>query len=251
MNRTFAGMVGFGLGLVVLGLTSLQLSGCGAAHTMVKKRNLDVQTKMSETIFLEPVAPAKRTIFVDIRNTSDKELPVKEMILQRIRASGYTLVDDPDQANFMLQANILQAGRSDLRASSDALASGYGGAIIGATAAVATSGDSRSGVAAAGLLGAAASIVGDALVDDVLFSMITDIQVRERPMNGEVVTQSQSSGATQGTATTLRQSVSGGKVEWKIYRSRIVSTANKANLKFEEAQPLLIDGLIRSIGGIF
>jgi hypothetical protein len=65
----------------IFGIASLQFSGCSAAHTAIKKRNLDVQTKMSETIFLEPTEPQNRVVFVDIRNTSDKEINLKESII--------------------------------------------------------------------------------------------------------------------------------------------------------------------------
>ena len=35
------------------------------------------------------------------------------------------------------------------------------------------------------------------------------------------------------------------------YRTRVVSTANQANLAWEDAQPELVAGMSRSIGGIF
>ena len=50
----------------------LALSGCAAGSTAIAKRNLDVQTKMSDTIFLDPVSPDQRTVYVDVKNTSDK-----------------------------------------------------------------------------------------------------------------------------------------------------------------------------------
>ncbi|EGM8392360.1 TPA: complement resistance protein TraT, partial [Escherichia coli] len=34
--------------------STLVLSGCGAMSTAIKKRNLEVKTQMSETIWLEP-----------------------------------------------------------------------------------------------------------------------------------------------------------------------------------------------------
>ena len=37
----------------------------------------------------------------------------------------------------------------------------------------------------------------------------------------------------------------------KRYRTRIVSTANQANLDWPQAEPELVAGLTRSIGGIF
>lgn len=234
----------------LLAAAVMVLPGCTATHTMIKKRNLDVQTRMSETIFLEPAAPADKIIYVSIKNTSDKPLKIKAAIQQALQAAGYTLTRDPAAARFMLQGNILHVGRSDMREAGNALAAGFGGAVAGATVAGMTGGSGRD-MAGAGLLVGALSLAGDALVEDTLYSMVTDIQVRERPLEGETVTQSQRTTAAQGTATTLSQDVSGARVSWKTYRTRIVSTANKANLKFGEALPALEDGLIRSISGIF
>jgi len=120
------------------------------------------------------------------------------------------------------------------------------GAVIGGAT-------TRSGwdTAVYGLVGGTLGVIGDALVDDVFYTMITDLQIRERPLKGESITQSQDTNAKQGTATRLRQEIKSENIKWKIYRTRIVSTANKVNLKFEEAKPGLINGLVRSISGIF
>ena len=240
--------------LCVLVLCILILNSCAASHTMIKKRKLDIQTKMSDTIFLEPVSPSQRTIFIDIRNTSDKNLNIVSTIKNQITSHGYTIVDDPAVANYMLQANILQVGKIDLREASSSLESGFGGALGGAAIGAVLGGATHSsgwGTAGYGLLGGAIGVLGDALVDDVYYTMITDLQIRERPLKGECVTQSQDTNAKQGTATTLKQEIKSENVKWKIYRTRIVSTANKANLKFEEAKPGLTNGLVRSISGIF
>ena len=226
----------------------IQLVGCAAIQTSVGKKDLDVQTKMSDTIFLEPVAPEKRIVFIDIRNTSDKSLDIESAILQSIRGGGFTITDNPEQANFMLQANILQVGRANLNGVTSALDAGFGGAVAGYTIASSIDRDDVENAAVAGLIGAVGGIISDALVKDIMFSMITDLQVRERPLLGKTITQSQTS---QGSSTRLNQQVSGGQVNWKTYRTRIVSTANKANLKFAEAKPNLVEGLIRSISGIF
>lgn len=234
----------------VFSVVAIQFTGCGAAHTAIKKRHLDVQTKMSETIFLEPTAPDKKIIFVDIRNTSDKDMNVTDTILASLKARGYTITTNPQQANFMLQANILQVGKSDLRQAQNALDGGFGGAVLGATAGYAVSGGNRD-VAAAGLIGAAVGVVADALVDDTYYSMVTDVQIRERPLSGEAIVQSQSANIKQGSATNVKQDINGAKVEWKTYRTRVVSTANKVNLNFEEAQPALQDALGKSLSGLF
>ncbi|MBI3561802.1 MAG: complement resistance protein TraT [Gammaproteobacteria bacterium] len=236
---------------ILLLSTALLLSGCQALQTSIKKRNLDVQTKMSETIFLEPVKPADRIIYVAVKNTSDKDLNIRERIYSTLQQAGYQITDDPDRARFMLQGNVLQCGKSDLRSANSAVEAGWGGAWAGLAIAGATGSRSSSTYAGAGLLGAVAGVVGDALVDDTFYAMITDIEVRERPRAGETVTQTQDTSARQGTSTHLHQNISGGATNWKIYRTRIVSTANKANLDFAEAKPELESGLVRSISGVF
>ncbi|HIP56097.1 MAG TPA: complement resistance protein TraT, partial [Arcobacter sp.] len=39
-------------------------------------------------------------------------------------------------------------------------------------------------------------------------------------------------------------------VQWKKYRTRVVSVANQVNLNFKEAQPELVKALVKSISGI-
>ena len=50
----------------------LLLSGCGAMSTAIKKRNLDVKTQMSQTVWLEP--SNEKTVYLQVRNTSDKDM---------------------------------------------------------------------------------------------------------------------------------------------------------------------------------
>jgi len=235
-------------------------NGCSAMSTAIEKRNLDVQTKMSSTIFLEPVAPSKRVIYVDIRNTSDKDLNISNKIKAKLKSSGYTITDNPENAHYMLQANILKVGKSDLRSSRNALEAGFGGAVLGGAIGSVSHSSSRryypNGInSRESIIGAIAGsiigTVGDAIIKDILYVMITDLQLKERPTEGEVITQIQNTSATSGTATTVNQTVSGGKAKWKMYRTRIVSTANKVNLDFKEAQSSLENGLVKSIGGIF
>ena len=225
--------------------TSLTLIACSAVHTSLEKSDLDVQTKASESIFLEPVSPAKRIIFVSVRNTSDKDLNIKSRIMERLSDSGYRITDDPDYAYFMLQANVLKVGRDNLEATDSYLEAGFSGAAIGA--AVSSSSDDTKGI----ILGALVGIVADSMVDDTLYTMVTDLQVRERPRANEKVTQQQSGSNIQGSGTTVTQSSGNTSVDWKTYRTRIVSTANQVNLAFEDALPALENGLVRSIAGMF
>jgi outer membrane lipoprotein SlyB len=234
-------------------VTIIALTGCAATHTAVNKRTLNVQTKMSETIFLTPTSPEKKTIFVQIKNTSDKQnLELNPKVTEAMFSKGYTVVADPDKANFLLQANILQVGNVDLREANEALNQGYGSAINGAVVGGLVGSMSGSGgfdsIATGGLIGAGVATIGNALIKDVTFSIITDVQISEKA-NGVAV--------TQNTNSTLKQGTSGNVIvkstettNWKKYQTRILSTANKANLKFNEAEPELIAGLLRSISGL-
>ena len=247
--RTAAAMAALGLAL----------TGCAATSTAVAKRNLDVQTKMSDTIFLDPVTPDERTVYVDVRNTSDQPaLDVAPQVRQAVEARGYKVVDDPKAARFVLQANVLQAGRASETAAESAYNSGFGGTLLGGAA----GGAAGYGLGKAGLgvndaigtvvgalAGAAISSVADAYVQDVTYTLVTDIQVSER-VPGTVISQSEQANLKQGTSGTVTQS-SSDTTDARRYRTRIVSTANQANLDWYQAEPELVAGLTRSIGGIF
>ena len=233
--------------VVTVGVAMI-LVGCSAATTLVKKRNLDVQTQMSETIFLDPVAPDKRTVFLQIRNTSDKQsININDSVRSAITARGYNVLSDPNKAHYWIQVNILKVGKSDLRESQSALANGYGSVIAGAVVGAQFGGGS--GQVGMGMLGAAAGFIGDALVDDTLFLMITDIQLSEKAKAGVTVTEANKAQLKQGSSGYKTVS-STETVDRKKYQTRIVSTANKANLDFIEAEPALINGLANSVSGL-
>lgn len=240
---------------ILIGIAATVLSGCAATQVAISKRNLDVQTKMSDTVFLDPVGTDKKTIFLQIRNTSDKpDLSVNDEVAAALVAKGYRVEENPDEAHYILQANILQVGKTAPTAMEAAINQGYGvsaagGALLGAGIGYA-GGSSGRGIAAAGLVGALAEGIAGAAVKDVYFSMITDLQIKERISgNGKARVDSQHN---------LRQGNSGSSQvtyaedsSYKAYQTRIGSTANKVNLEFEEALPELKRGLVNSIAGLF
>ena len=177
--------------LICCSVTALTLFGCAATQTAISKRNLDVQTKMSDSVFLDPVTPKDKTIFVQIKNTSDKpDIDVASPIKQSIAAKGYRLMDDPDQANFILQANILSVSKSAMNPNEGgvgAFGSALTGAGFGALASAATGGSNRNISATALAVGALAglgSMIGNALVSDVYYYTITDLQIKQKTKAG-------------------------------------------------------------------
>ena len=230
-------------------LIGLFITGCGAASTAIEKRNLEVQTKMSDTVFLEPVSPDKRIVYVRVRNTTDKDIQVDQAIKSSIESNGFTVTNNPDEAYFMIQANVLQVGKTDATDKDSALKSGFGGGVLGAGISMATGGSGNNiGIGAA--VGAVVGLVADTMVKDIYYSMVTDVEIRQRPTLDESIYQSEKNYSDQGTTSTIRQDVSTNNAQWKIYRTRVVSTANKVNLEFEEAQAELTKGLARSLSGL-
>ena len=232
-----------------LALSVFTLAGCGAMSTAVKKRNLDVKTQMSETIWLEPTSD--KTVFVQVRNTSDKDMSgLQSQIASELTAKGYRVTSSPDAAYFWVQANVLKADKMDLRQTQGFLSSGYeGGMTAAALGAGITAYNSSSAGATLGV-GLASGLVGlaaDAMVEDVNYTMVTDLQISERSKTA----------VTTDNVAALKQGNSGVKVQTSTeqgnrakYQTRVVSSANKVNLKFDEAKPVLEAQLAKSIAGI-
>ncbi len=235
--------------VLALVASSITLSGCGAMSTAVKKRNLEVKTQMSETVWLEP--SNEKTVYIQVRNTSDKDMSnLQTLIANDLTAKGYKVSSSPDTAYYWVQANVLKADKMDLRQTQGFLSSGYEGAATGAALGAGITAYNSSSAGATLGVGLAAGLVGmaaDAMVEDVNFTMVTDLQISER---------------TKATVTTdnvaaLRQGNSGVKIQTSSeegnrhkYQTRVVSNANKVNLKFEEAKPVLEAQLAKSIAGI-
>ncbi|WP_286868001.1 MULTISPECIES: complement resistance protein TraT [Pantoea] len=227
----------------------LILSGCSAMGTAIKKRNLEVKTQMSQTVWLEP--SNEKTVYLQVRNTSDKDMSdLQTLLAQDLRAKGYTVTSSPDTAYYWIQANVLKAEKMDLRQSQGFLSTGYEGAATGAAlGAGITAYNSNSGGAILGI-GLAAGLAGmaaDALVEDVNFTMVTDLQISERSKS--TVTTDNIGALRQGNAGIKLQTSSEEGNRMK-YQTRVVSNANKVNLKFEEAKPVLEAQLAKSVAGI-
>src|SRR3990172_1467068 len=167
--------------LIVLSVSTM--FGCAATQVAIEKRNLDVQTKMSDLIFLDPVGTDKKTVFIDIKNTSDKEVNILQDLTAAIAGKGYRVVQDPNQAHYLLQGNILSVGKVDPSALQSVMAGGYGGAMFGGVVGAgigAATGQSWGSMAAGGIIGGIAETVTGALVKDVYYAMITDVQISAR-----------------------------------------------------------------------
>ncbi|UJD92745.1 complement resistance protein TraT (plasmid) [Rahnella aquatilis] len=235
--------------VVSLVASAVLLSGCSAMTTAIKKRNLEVKTQMSQTVWLEP--SSQKTVYIQVRNTSDKDMSdLQTLIGKDLIAKGYQLSNSPDTAYYWVQANVLKADKMDLRESQGFLSNGYEGAVgaAGLGAGIsAYNGNSGGAVLGIGLAAGLAGMAADAMVEDTNYTMVTDLQISE---------QSKANVTTDNVAA-LRQGTSGIKLQTSSesgnrmkYQTRVVSTANKVNLKFEEAKPVLEAQLAKSVAGI-
>jgi hypothetical protein len=239
---------------VLLAMAALAgMSACNAVTTAIEHRNLTVENKMTDSVFLEPVSSRYHTVFLQIRNTTDQqEFDISADLQQAISAKGYSVVSEPEQAHYILQVNVLQVGKMDKNTLQQMFSKGYGAlGVAGATAYGAGLGAMAGGLSGAGygaLIAAPVALVADAFVKDVTFAAITDVQISERTTGR--VTDRMNQRLKQGKSGT--RDVSSEQVtDQKVYQTRVMSSADRVNLELAEAMPLLKSGITRSISGMF
>nr|HAT8715180.1 conjugal transfer protein TraT [Legionella jordanis] len=230
----------------------IMLVSCAATQMALEHRTLEVSTKQSETIFLDPFSNNQKTVYVSVKNTSDEELNIMPQLKTTLSSHGYKIVNNPNSAHYLLQANVLKVGKMSVAASQSALGGGYGSAIAGAVAGTAAGSftNSSTGMIAGGLAGGVIGLAADSLVKDVNYTMITDVQISERVGKGVKVNEQLQSHLKNGEATVTSQTSSRDS-QYQRYRTRVVSNADKVNLKFQDARPALEQGLVKVISGIF
>lgn len=224
---------------IILALALVGLVGCSAVSTAIKKQDLVVETKMSDAVVLEPMAPQERIAYVRVRDTSGNGLrkEMQKMLVSELAAEGIKTTLNPKEANLMLNATILQAGKSTAEEAYSALESGFAGAATVGGISLLT-GSSYEQAAGAALAAGAVSFLADTMIEDVYYSFIVDVELRERPLDGDEYTNASQTSGTKGTSTAFQSNVTRGEnYKWIIYKTRVVTTANQVNLKMEEAMP--------------
>ncbi len=251
MKQTLALRRGWARGLALVLLLG-PVGGCAALYTTITRSELELSTRMSDTIFLEPVSPSRRSIFLDIKNTTAvKDLDLAAALHGKIAEKGYTVVREPDQATYHLQVQTLYIGEANLTAAEAVFEEGAGAPLVeGAIAAgigVAAGLESPEATGVGVVVGAASALLGW-MVRDVTFTVISDIRVSERTDQGFSVREEQF--LRQGARGSARAR-SNYRDNRRRYEARVMSTARKANLELKEALPSLREDLAESIAGIF
>lgn len=228
----------------------LLIGGCatGPAPTHTSESglhagNMRLSARMTNSVFLQPVGPAQRVVFIQGHNTSSAQgLHLRSIIARQLLDKGYRLTDNPDAAHYMLLYNIRYVGAETRRyTAAGAIIGGWGGAVYGAN-----HGDMDE-TYGAGLIGLGVGALVGSMLQHRHYMMVVDVQLEERQQGTYT---SVDTAASQGTATTLRAEHSGIK-NWMIYRNRIVARASGLNLRFGYAEPALTHEVGRELAGIF
>jgi len=251
------------LSLLLVGLTII-FTGCATTQ-------LQTNTKMTRSIFLEPVAKSQRTVFVSVKNTSGQEIQLEKKLTKKLIAKGYRVVDDPNLAKYILMVNVLFA--NNLKEANAARAAGES-SVLGTFAGASNNGGKGAiiGAIAGAVIG---GVIGKSTEDDI-FRMVVDVDIREK-IDQQVNT---TTGNTSGQATVSNQKRAGFKNSFagdirskdqagslndnmtnntsQSYKTnyiekqtRVFAEAVKNGLDLSKALPILADKVSTQIVGIF
>ena len=159
------------------------VSGCAGITNLMDYREMQTDVKMAETIFLEPIDASKKTVYMEIRNTSSNQKitnALKEVIISGIKSSGYFIASSPSSATYILQVNIRYLG--EYKQGMD-----FGGAMTGAGIGALTGiglwkpgGNMTGSMVTGGIIGAAAGLVFDATTRTKTQVILVDLRVQQK-----------------------------------------------------------------------
>ncbi len=208
----------------VIMLGSMTLGGCATSRMMIRHGELSTKTEMSESIFLELRSDLPQTVYISEASTAGRELTVRPPLDWMLTESGYTLVDSPDEATYIIQINHLRLEEFELTGEQTVNDAIQGAFVAGAGAALAT--DILGGSGVAGEVGLAVGVLAflfDSKTKHIAHTLTTDVLVTERvPASGEL----------------------------RYHETQIVSGASKVNLKLKRCLPAMIGELSRSLAGL-
>lgn len=253
-----------------------------------------IRIRMADSIFLNPPEEDTPSVYVRIRNTSGKNIDLQGAVAEKLRTLGYKLTRNVNSATYVLQANLLFADEVSAAELAKIDETKYGfsiartaaGLVIGAglgagAGALLGDGDVTGEVVAGGLVGGAVGAIGEALASRErsrrlaakqwikYFSLVVDIQLRERAAQGVTITGSSGSSARGGGGARAEgQGFSGSQTSqsgysreetqtytetsgWKRYQTRIIGQAKGKLIVFEDVRRDFAEKLADSIAGLF
>ena len=239
-----------------------------------------IRVKPQKSIFLDPPEDNNK-IYVRIRDTSDREwnIDMQTYVARQLKRNGLEVVKNAKDAAYSLQANILLAqGVSAAEIAqldetqygqsvSDIAKSAIGGALVGAGGASLLGGhqDTIAGAAVLGAItGGLLSYQKDAEKAELLkaqqetkfFSVVVDVEIRERIKGGLVTRKARANTADNRNLSGETHSRSETESftdtsTWKRYRTRINGKAKGKLVVFADVEQEFATKIAKSIGGLF
>ncbi len=204
---------------------------------------VDSNLSTSNTIFLPP--SQANTVYLQNRNMSDNQQVTLTDLGTKIGAKGYTVVNDPETAQYWVQTNIVYCNQEPPDLPMEAMVSGgFGSSIVGTLGSVLGVAGSMHPVGAAslGILSAAQSAVGGLVgsvgglfggggssskqTDERIYACVADIQITERMKPAD----------SKGLG---------------LYQTRMAAGVHQKKLDLAEATPLLQEKLSTAVAGHF
>lgn len=249
-------------------LMSLTLTACSGHMTLTKNN----QFKASNTIFLTPTSD--KSVYLAIRNTTDKPNSALSDLPDKFTAKGYTVVDDPEKAHFVVQVNTVYASKMKPGTTIDSLiAGGFGAGIGGSIGAAAALGGHGFGFIPGGAaVGAGVGFLGERLTQDTIMALVADVQILEKTketVEQAITTQTTPGGGLPSQAPSLfgflnspslaspnagqtNQTISEvRKGNERLHTSRLVSSSQQMWLSEEGAYKDLTAILSNGVVGLF
>jgi hypothetical protein len=234
------------LGLFLLLPICLLLWGCHAVHAGITKRELRVDTRVSQTIFIEPLPESQKIVYVDANFVGNNASAFQHQLMARLRSKGYKVTHDVRLANYIIKSNAVRYGRFEHPGEENRiLMRGFGGAVTGAIVGSLITDDAK-GAVVGGLVG---SIVNMS-VENRHYILVSDLQISQRISGSMVYKWSTIQQRKKQLKKHFRLHSDGAHV-WARYRTRVVSTASRFNLAIPVADRALNQALVNTISRLF
>lgn len=200
---------------------AILISGCSTL-------SLETNVKMTKSVWLKPVEKEKRSVYISLKNISQENLEILPILKSRLEAKNYVLVDNSNNADYVLMINILFANNlKEAYAIKNAAGIGIATGIIAAAG--------NSGAKDSLLIGATAALATGLVtkaLEDETYRAVVDVTVEEK--REEIGVSSEVMG--QG---------------YKTHQTRVLAEAVQTNLKLDEALPALSNKVAMQISNIF
>jgi hypothetical protein len=216
----------------------------------------------SNTIFLDP--NTNRTIYLQLRNTSENQQMTLQQVESKLVAKGYQLMKDPVQANYWIQTKIIYCHKAAESVTPESVTKagfgagissggttmvsahvppnggmagmfGMGGMPMGNTGAVDMNAIMRMAMAGRGMEGGFPGMQPPPKEEGVTYLCVADVQITDRRI-GKTIGQPT---AEQGAAVP------------KVQQMRTVGHVRQKDLDIPEATPIIADKISTGITGLF